>query len=267
MADTAIRPMPVTQRRLRMLDVMGTVVSVDLRDADVPGSAIDDVFDWLREVDERFSTYKPESEVSRLGRGESTLEQCHPDVAEVLSICEEIRVVSNGAFNAWRARRDGRLDPSGVVKGWAVDRAAAILEEARARNYAINAGGDILARGVPEPGRKWRVGIQHPINRDAVATMIDISDLAVATSGRYERGDHILDARTGGAARGLLSLTVVGPTMTNADAFATAAFAMGEPGMAWVTSHTGYHVCGITSDGRVKTDSGFRKLRDSSILP
>lgn len=252
--------MPVSERRLEVLEVMGTVVSVDLRDGEVPGSAIDAVFDWFREVDERFSTYKPESEVSRLGRGEITLDQCHPDVAEVLGICEELRVLTNGAFNAWRARRDGRLDPSGVVKGWSVDRAARILEAAGARNFAINAGGDVLARGVPEPGRKWRVGIQHPLERKAVATVIEISDLAVATSGRYERGDHLFDARSGAVARDLLSLSVVGPTMTKADAFATAGFAMGEPGIGWVTRQPGYYVCGVTNDRRVRRDVGFSKL-------
>jgi FAD:protein FMN transferase len=250
----AIRPMPVAERRIEVLHVMGTVISVDLRDRGVPDSAIGAVSDWFREVDERFSTYKPESEVSRLGRGEITVDECHPDVAEVLERCEELRVLSNGAFNAWKARRDGRLDPSGVVKGWAVDRAAAILERAGARNFAINAGGDVLARGVPEPGRKWRVGIQHPRERDAVATVIEISDLAVATSGRYERGDHILDGRTGEVASDLLSLTVVGPRMTQADAYATAAFAMGEPGIAWVISQPPYSVYGVTKDRRVRSD-------------
>lgn len=252
--------MPLGERRLEVLHVMGTVVSVDLRDREVPESAINAVFDWFREVDERFSTYKPESDISRLGRGEITLDQCHPDVAEVLAICEELRVLSNGAFNAWRARRDGRLDPSGLVKGWAVDRAAGILQPAGAKNFAINAGGDVLARGVPEPGRKWRVGIQHPIERDALATVIAVTDLAVATSGRYERGDHIIDGRTGERARDLLSLTVVGPTMTMADAFATAAFAMGESGIAWVTAQSGYSVCGVTGDGRIRRDLGFRRV-------
>lgn len=260
MAETAIRPMPVGERRLEVLHVMGTAVSVDLRDRKVPDSAINAVFDWFREVDQRFSTYKPDSEISRLGRGESTLDQCHPDVAEVLAICEELRVLSNGAFNAWRARLDGRLDPSGVVKGWSVDRAAGILESVGARNFAINAGGDVLARGVPGVGRNWRVGIQHPSERNAVATVIEVRDLAVATSGRYERGDHIMDGRTGEVARDLLSLTVVGPTMTRADAFATAAYALGEPGIAWVTTQPAHHVYGITHDGRVRCDLGFSKL-------
>ena len=178
----------------------------------------------------------------------------------MLAFCEDLRALSNGAFNAWRARRDGRLDPSGVVKGWAVDRAATILESAGARDFAINAGGDVLARGVPEPGRKWRVGIQHPLEREAVATVIDISDLAVATSGRYERGEHILNARTREVAGDLLSLTVVGPSMTKADAYATAAFAMGEPGIGWVSNQGEYSACGVTRDNRVRRNVGFPHL-------
>jgi FAD:protein FMN transferase len=248
----AIGAMPVAPRQMTVQHLMGTVISIDVRDMDVSAAAIDAAFAWLHEVDDRFSTYKPESEVSRLGRGELTLEDCHPHVAEVLAICEELRIKSGGAFNAWRARADGRLDPSGVVKGWAVDRAAAILEQAGATNFCINAGGDVLARGIPAAGRKWRVGIRHPEDPQSVATVLEVSNLAVATSGRYERGDHIIDGRSGEPARGLLSLTVVGPRMTEADAYATAGFAMGKPGIAWVAIQTGYDAYGITQNGRAR---------------
>jgi thiamine biosynthesis lipoprotein len=256
----AIKGMPVTARTMRIEQIMGTVISIDVRDADVPDDAIEAMFAWLHRVDDRFSTFKAESEVSRLGRGEVTLEECHPDVAQVLAICEELRMRSGGAFNAWRARRDGRLDPSGVVKGWAVDAAAAILQRAGARNFCINAGGDVLAMGVPQPGRKWRVGIRHPNDPDSVAALIEVTDLAIATSGRYERGDHVLDARTGKAARGVLSLTVVGPRMTEADAYATAGFAMGGAGIAWVARVNNYASCGVTSDGRLRFSETFASL-------
>ena len=225
MPDTAIRPMPVVQRRVRIEHVMGTVIAIDLRDHDVPEAAIDAAVAWLHEVDHRFSTYKADSEINRLGRGELTVEDCDADLATVLSLCEELRVKSGGAFNAWRARPDGRLDPSGVVKGWAVEIAAGMLEDAGARNFSINAGGDVIARGCPEAGRSWRVGIRHPHDPDAVAVVVEVTDMAVATSGSYERGRHILDARSGHPAEGLLSLTVAGPSLTLADACATAGFA------------------------------------------
>jgi FAD:protein FMN transferase len=265
MANTTIRPMPVLERRIKVEHVMGTMIAIDLRDTDVPEKAIDDAFAWLHAVDERFSTYKPESEISRLGRGETTVEECHPDVAIVLAICEDLRLKSRGAFNAWRARPDGRLDPSGVVKGWATQIAADILRVAGARNFAINAAGDVVACGHPEPGRPWRVGVRHPHDQDAVATVVEITDLAVATSGSYERGPHILDGRTGHAASGLLSLTVTGPSLTLADAYATAGFALGEPGIGWASAHAGYAALGITVDGQLRFSETFASLMTTNV--
>ncbi len=239
---------------------MGTAIGIDCRDLDVPEHAIQDAFNWLREVDDRFSLFKPESEVSRLGRGEITLEECHPDVTDVLSLCEDVRRQSGGAFNAWRCRADGRLDPSGLVKGWAVERSAQMLERAGARNFCINAGGDIIARGAPAAGRRWRIGIRHPEQGSAVAAVIEVNDLAVATSGAYERGNHIVNARTGSARHDLLSLTVAGPTLTLADAYATAAFAMGSRGIGWAASQPGYASYGVTSEGRVRYSDAFAQL-------
>jgi FAD:protein FMN transferase len=247
-------------RRVRVEHIMGTAISIDLRDAGVEGDVIDTAFEWLRHVDARFSPYKPDSEISRLGRGELILDECHADVAEVLAFCEDLRRETDGVFNAWRSRSDGRLDPSGVVKGWAVERAAELLEQAGARNFCINAGGDIVARGEPEAGRAWRIGIRHPGDASALAAVVRVSDLAVATSGNYERGDHIVDARTGSPARGLVSMTVAGPSLMLADAFATIGFAMGLEGIAWVASRPGYAAYAVTVDGRVRYSNAFTDL-------
>ena len=236
---------------------MGTAISIDLRDPQVPGDVIDSAFDWLVEADHRFSPFKPESEISRLGRGELTIEECHPDVAEVLAICEDLRARSGGAFNAWRARSDGRLDPSGVVKGWAVDRAVDIMEAGGARNFCINAGGDVVVHGHPEPGRSWRIGIRHPLEATQLAAVVALSDLAVATSGSYERGHHIVDARSGRAADELLSLTVAGQNLTAADACATAGFAMGLAGIDWVALQPGLAPYAVTAGGRVRYNDAF----------
>jgi FAD:protein FMN transferase len=252
--------MPVAARRIEVEHVMGTVVSIDVRDAEVADSAIAAAFEWLAEVDRRFSPFKPESEISRLGRGELSIEDCHRDVATVLDLCEELRIQTGGAFNVWRARADGRLDPSGVVKGWAVDHAADILDAAGARNFAINAGGDVIVRGEPEPGRRWRIGLRHPHDTQAVSAVVEVSQMAVATSGSYERGHHILDARRGEPSRELVSLTVAGPRMTLADAYATAAFAMGTQGIAWLRAQLGYSVYAITAGGAVRFCDGFARL-------
>jgi thiamine biosynthesis lipoprotein len=230
---------------------MGTVVSFDLRGADPAPGALERAIAWLHEVDARFSPYRPDSEVSRLAEGTLTEREAHPDVRAVLAMCEAARVDSGGAFDVRRWSADGRLDPSGLVKGWAVQRAADELDAAGARDFAIDAGGDVVARGEAEVGRPWRVGIRHPRIVDRVAAVLSVSDLAVATSATYERGAHIRDPRSKRPAMGLQSLTVVGPSLTWADVYATTAFVMGLDGLAWVADHAGYGALAITADDRV----------------
>lgn len=229
---------------------MGMPIVVEVRD-EVADHVLDAAFDWLREVDERFSTYKESSEVSRLNRGELALEDAHPDVLEVLERCEELRAETKGYFDM-RASDGETVDPSGLVKGWSVDRAARILDDAGCRDYAINAGGDMVVRG-----SLWRVGIQHPLERDQVAKVVEATELALATSGEYERGAHVLDPHTRRPPTGVLSVTISGPDLATADAYATAAFAMGEAGPAWTARLAGYEAMTILADGRVLSTPGF----------
>ena len=237
--------------------VMGMGIVVDVRDVVVEESAVDEVFDWLRFVDDTFSTYKPESEISRIGRGELSQEEAHPEVGDVLERCEQLREDTRGYFDS---RADGSLDPSGLVKGWAVDRAAGILEDAGARNFAIYAGGDLIVRGHPSPEERWHVGIRHPRRADRVAAVVEADDLAIATSGAYARGDHIVDPHTGRPPSGLLSVTVTGPELATADAYATAAFAMGLSGPAWTAQLDGYEAMSILTSDTVLSTPGFPAL-------
>jgi thiamine biosynthesis lipoprotein len=241
---------------------MGTAISLDIRDAAVSPTALDRAFDYLRGIDLRFSTYKPESEVSRLIRGEISEIDCSPDVREVLDLCAQARAATEGYFDIRAHRPDGRPDPTGLVKGWSLENAGRILETAGSRNYCINGGGDIVARGEAAPGHAWRVGIRHPQFADRLATVLEVRDGAVATSGAYERGDHVRDPFTGRAAAGVLSITIVGPILTFADAYATAAFAMGPTGLAWVAHVAEYEGCSVTaerdgSDARLNWTPGF----------
>jgi len=233
----------------RVEHVMGMAVVVELRDDDRP-DLVDRVFDWLRDVDDTFSTYKETSEISRLDRGELALDEACDDVRRVLARCERLRERTDGYFDM---RAGGVLDPSGLVKGWSVDRAAAILDEAGIRSYAVNAGGDMVVRG-----GGWRIGIQHPLERDKVAKVVLADELAIATSGEYERGKHVLDPHTRRPPEGVLSVTVTGPELATADAYATAAFAMGEAGPPWTARlGGGYEAMTILADGRVLTTVGF----------
>ena len=227
---------------------MGTAISLNIRDTQVPPSTLDDAFKYLRDIDRRFSPYKPDSEVSRLIRGELDEADCSPDLREVLELCEEARITSDGYFDIRAHRPDRRPDPTGLVKGWALEGAGRLLETAGARNYCINGGGDIVVRGEFEPGAAWRVGIRHPFIADKLATVLAVRDAAVATSGAYERGDHVRDPFSGRAPTGILSVTIVGPSLTFADAFATAAFAMGPMGLAWAAGLPDYEGCSVTSD-------------------
>jgi thiamine biosynthesis lipoprotein len=243
----------------RVEHVMGMPVVVDVRDPDVDDAVVDRLIEWLHLVDARFSTYKEDSEISRINRGELSLEDAHADVREVLERCEELRRETNGYFDA-RPRSEDVLDPSGLVKGWSVDRAAAILDEAGVRNYAVNAGGDMLLRGRAIPDDYWRVGILHPTEHDKIAKVVVANELAVATSGAYNRGDHVLDPHTRRPPEGVLSVTITGPVLATADAYATAAFAMGLEGPNWTARLRGYEAMTILADETVLSTPGFPSL-------
>jgi thiamine biosynthesis lipoprotein len=236
--------------------VMGTVFSFDVRHEPSAGllDAVAMAVTLLHEVEAVFSTYRADSAVSRLGRGEITLDACPEEVAEVLALCEQAAGASSGYFTSTPG---GRLDPSGLVKGWAVERASAMLEGAGATRHSVNGGGDVRTRGEPEPGRPWRVGISHPLRPGELATVVHGRDMAVATSGVAERGPHIVDPHADAPATALASVTVVADDMTRADAMATAAFAMGEAARDWAEGLPGLEAFAITPSGAAWWTSGF----------
>jgi thiamine biosynthesis lipoprotein len=248
---TALHP-----RQVHVEHVMGTVVSLDVRGA--AGAATHAAFGrlmaWLRDVDRRFSTYRADSEISRIDRGELSVAMASSDVRWVLDRCVALRDETGGAFDE---RAGGRLDPSALVKGWAVQRGAEILSGDGLTDFCLNAGGDVVVRGGALPEPVWRVGVQHPRNRGAIAAAIGVTDMAVATSGAYERAGHLLDPRTGAIPSGVLSVTVVGPDLGMADAYSTAAFALGADGPRWTLGLEGYETMTILSDDRVLTTPGF----------
>lgn len=241
----------------RTENVMGDLpFTVEVADR-VDPAVLDAVFAELRWVDRTFSPFIPESVVSRINAGSLREADADPLVREVLELCRMSEVATDGYFSAWAS---GPLDPCGLVKGWAIDRACAILERAGHRSYFVDGAGDVQTRGERAPGRPWRVGIRHPVQRDRVAEVLEATDLAVATSGVYEKGEHILDPHTGRAATGLVSLTVVGPDIIAADVYATAAFAMGRGGLAFIESVPGYEAFAIDADLFSASTSGFAEL-------
>ncbi|NKQ57389.1 FAD:protein FMN transferase [Amycolatopsis sp. K13G38] len=223
--------------------IMGLPISLEIPSAEPAKAA----FDWLREVDRRFSPFRPDSEVC--------LGTSSPEMTEILALCEEYERRSGGAF---RARLPGRpFDPCGVVKGWAVERAAGLLREAGVSEFCLNAGGDIVAAG-----RTWSIGIRHPEHADQVCAVFDLRDQAIATSGTYERGEHIVDGRTGEPVRDLLSLSVIADDLTTADAVSTAAFAMGEEGIAWAAAQPGCLVFAVDAHRRVRKSEALARMSE-----
>jgi FAD:protein FMN transferase len=250
----------VAERGLhRVEQVMGIPVGIDVRDRRADAPAVDRAFAWLRWVDATFSPYRGDSDIRRLDAAALAPGDAHPEVRAVLARCERLRARTRGCF---AVRATGRLDPSGFVKGWAVEGAAAVLAAAGARNLCVHAGGDVRVRGERAPGEPWRIGVQHPARRDRLAAVLTARDLAVATSGAYERGAHVIDPRTGRPPRGVLSVTVAGPDLGTADAYATPAFAMGLDGPAWTaTLGGGYEALTILTDRRVLPTPGLAALR------
>jgi len=224
---------------------MGTAVSFDVRGERRDPAAIDAAVSWLHRVDAEFSTYRSDSGVSRYGRDEAP---ASADLRWVIDRCERLREQTGGFFDAYAT---GAFDPSALVKGWAVQRAADGLRLAGVDCFCLNAGGDVVAAGGP-----WRVGIRHPFDAHAIAAVVEAEDLAVATSALYERGGHIV-APGGGPPEGVLSVSVVGPDLSVADVYSTAALAMGADGPAWTLGLDGYEAMTILADETVLTTPGF----------
>jgi len=247
--------------RLRHAEhVMGTVVSFDVPAWAGPGSgdgtALGHAVRWLHWVDATFSPYRDDSDVSRFGRGSLTPAECAPELAEVLSACAEVSALSDGYFTTMPG---GRFDPSGYVKGWAIEHAAAMLTGSGSAEHSVNGGGDIQCVGDRGAGQPWRVGIADPLRPGSLALVVTGRDFAVATSGLAERGPHIINPHTGEPATGLASITVVGARLGAADAYATAAFAMGPGARDWMETVDGYEALAITPAGAAWQTAGFRK--------
>jgi thiamine biosynthesis lipoprotein len=249
---------------------MGTVVSFSLREdrstTTEPGEAqaarerIDEGLARaqarLQWVDDVFSTWKPESPMSRLRRGEIRLEEAPPEVAEVLGLCRRARAASDGWFDPWAM--PGGVDPTGLVKGWAVERALDELKLAGVPAAMINAGGDIAVFGRPAPGQPWRIGIENPLALDRLMLTADLAgDGAVASSGSYQRGEHLIDPRRGEPTTELLSATVIGHDLAFADALATGLYASGGKMLERLSLLAGYHGFIVDGRGNIHASRGF----------
>ena len=241
--------------------VMGMPVSLALRGRHASSAlgraAWADVMAELGEVDRVFSTYRPDSVISRLDRGELDVRHCPAVVAEVLELGRQASEASDGAFSTVLpvpgdpgGRR--RLDPSGVVKGWAAERASAHLAALDDTDFCLSVGGDVTCRAAADRD-PWRIGVENPHDPARLVAVVPVRTGAVATSGTAHRGAHLVDARTGLAPRGVTSVTVVGPSLTWADIDATAAYAQGENAADWLRTRPIWSAVVVGPGGRAST--------------
>jgi FAD:protein FMN transferase len=250
-------PAPAPARFVHVEHCMGTVFTVDIRDPGHWDDAVADVVAWLHRVDAVFSCYRQDSDISRIQRRELRAADADPDVLTVLELCSRVQIETGGAFTAMP---HGRLDPTGLVKGWAIERASDRLRAHGSANHAVNGGGDLQLAGGAAPDRPWKVGISDPRSRGGVLTTVCSRDGAVASSGTFERGAHIVDRVTGRPPTGLVAASIVGPSLTFADAYATAAFVMGPSAIEWIEGIAGYAALVVGSDGRVLTSRRWQAL-------
>ena len=270
---TTVPPPGGAPRRVFVEQIMGLPISVHVRGTGATRPEVDvavaAAFDDLRALDATFSTYRADSEISRLDRGELTLADASPLVHEVIGLCEQARRRTGGAFDARLPAPGGghRYDPSGLVKGWAAERAFARFRSLAGVDVYLNAGGDVVASRTAPDGAAWRIGIEDPRAPGRLVGAVAVRGGAVATSGTAHRGAHIIDPSTGVACDELASVTVVGPTLTWADVLATAAFVRGADGLDLLPRDEGYEGLAVGRDGRLLRTPGFRFAGESHSIP
>jgi thiamine biosynthesis lipoprotein len=249
-------------RRAWVDQIMGMPISVHLRGTKLDGpataQAVARVFADLRQVDELFSTYRHDSQISRLNRGELTHAELNPMVRAVIKLCEQAKARTDGYFDAYQTTPTGgrTFDPSGLVKGWAAERASLYLRRLTSVSFYLNAGGDIIVGG-PVDSEPWRVGVEDPDQPQRLVDVIALASGAVATSGGAHRGPHIVDPHTGAAALDVRSATVIGESLTWADVYATAAVACGREAAARMAQIAGYQALLVAADGRLLATPGW----------
>lgn len=227
---------------------------------DVAKNVFEGIFARFHAIDEQFSPFKDTSEVTKINRGLPETEWSEA-MKDIVDRAELTKIATNGYFDVWH---DGRFDPSGIVKGWAIDEAAAVAHAHGVDDYYIEAGGDIALSGHNGEGNLWRVGIRSPFNRDEHVQVIHATSCGIATSGTAIRGQHIYNPHDDRPIQDILSLTVVGPTIYDADRFATAAFAMGRQGISFIETLDGFEGYMIDDKGIATMTSGLETYTSGS---
>jgi len=241
--------------------IMGMPIEIEIVDTEVR-DVFDDAFAYLVSVDERFSTFKEESEISRLNRGEVDVGATSEEMHKIFTLAEKTKKETHGYFDIRRpdspAQESGILDPSGIVKGWAILNTAELIRKAEYENFFVNAGGDIAMSGLNANGEQWSVGIRNPFHTEEIVKVVYPRGKGIATSGSYLRGDHIYNPHAPKEkVKEIVSITVIGPDVLEADRYATAAFAMGREGIAFIENLPDVEGYMIDANGTATLTNGF----------
>lgn len=223
--------------------IMGMAVTIDIPDCDKP-DIFKTVFAELRRIDNNYSNYKPESEISRFASGEITEAQISKELKQILVACRKAQKETDGYFSAWAG---DTFDANGYIKGWAINQAGKVISKLGYKTFCVGAGGDILARG----NKTWKIGIQDPFDNQKVVKIVELKDQAIATSGSYERGLHIINPKTKKPSDYWASVSVIGPSIVQADILATAIFAKGKNAGQTIKLPKNYKLITVDKSGRV----------------
>lgn len=233
--------------------IMGMPITIEIVDKS-SSQYFKVLFDYFKSIDARFSTYKKNSEISQINNGLPS-SRWSPQMKTVLDLCEQTRKDTMGYFNI---EHNNKLDPSGLVKGWAIANAAKMLLEFKVSNFYVEAGGDIQVNGQDQAHKNWVVGIRNPFSTNEIIKTVALNKQGIATSGTYIRGQHIYDPhKPEYPIKNVSSLTVIAPSIYDADRFATAAFAMGIKGIDFIESIPSLEGYMVTSDKVATYTSGF----------
>jgi len=238
--------------------LMGMPISVEIIDSSAGKQDIDGIFSYFQRIEEKFSVFQPASEITLINERKIKESEASEEMKTIFKLSEKTKRETDGYFDI--VAQNGKYNPSGMVKGWAIYNAANILLKAGFKNFYINAGGDIQAHGRNAAGKYWSVGIRNPFNRGQIVKVIYLKDQGVATSGTYIRGQHIYDPHERNKPiTEIVSLTVIGPNVCEADRFATVAFAMGKKGIKFLENLSGFEGYVIDKDGQATMTAGFEK--------
>jgi thiamine biosynthesis lipoprotein len=236
--------------------LMGMPITIEVVDTTITQEDIEKVFDYFSSIDEKFSTYKATSEISKINRGELSTVEYSEEMKTILALSEQTKIDTDGYFDI---QQDGIYDPSGMVKGWAIQNAADVLKAQGFANFYIDAGGDVQIVGYKD-GAPWRIGIRNPFNRSENVKVLGLTNCGIATSGTAIRGQHIYNPHDRNITlQDVVSITVIGPNIYEADRFATAAFAMGKRGIHFIEKLAGFEGYMIDAQARATFTSGFER--------